>query len=196
MELDQLKNIWDNEKVNETPEISTEKQKEIHLPLEQIRKNMRMEFWSSVIAILFILIVIPFYFDDIKMKFYFTILTLSMVIVTIFYFTKFFNLYKEISKQSFNTREMLRDLNHQFDLNQQYYLSYYIAYIPFIIASYIIIFDNSSFYREMNGFTFIVFLSLMIIGALLAFYFIGKWWFKKYYGKYISQISQISADLK
>lgn len=43
MELDQLKNIWDKEEIAETPEISTEKQKQIHLPLERIRNNMRME---------------------------------------------------------------------------------------------------------------------------------------------------------
>ena len=41
MELDHLKEMWSNENVAETPEISTEKQKEIHLPLERIRKNMR-----------------------------------------------------------------------------------------------------------------------------------------------------------
>ena len=41
MELDQLKNIWTQEDVSETPEISLEKQKEIHQPLEKIRKNMR-----------------------------------------------------------------------------------------------------------------------------------------------------------
>ena len=39
MELDHLKEMWSNENVAETPEISTESQKEIHLPLERIRKN-------------------------------------------------------------------------------------------------------------------------------------------------------------
>ena len=40
MELDQIKNLWNKEEVVETPEISLEKQKEIHFPLEQIRKNI------------------------------------------------------------------------------------------------------------------------------------------------------------
>ena len=90
MELDQLKNIWDNEKVNETPEISTKKQKEIHLPLEKIRKNMRMEFWSSVIAILGILLYLVLYESDFRLKIYGIILTGSAIIVTGFYFNKFF----------------------------------------------------------------------------------------------------------
>ena len=90
MELDQLKNIWDKEDVSQTPEISTEKQREIHQPLEKIRKNMRMEFWSSLMA--FVLIVLYFIFsvDDFKLRSYGIILTISAVIVTAFYYYQFF----------------------------------------------------------------------------------------------------------
>ena len=48
MELDHLKNLWNKEEVSETPEISLEKQKEIHSPLEKIKSGMRMEFWMNV----------------------------------------------------------------------------------------------------------------------------------------------------
>ena len=42
MELDQIKNLWNKEEVAETPEISLEQQKEIHFPLEKIRKNIHL----------------------------------------------------------------------------------------------------------------------------------------------------------
>ena len=53
MEFDNLKNAWQNETLDSTPEISFEKQKEIHLPLEKIRKNMRIEFYSTIFFLAF-----------------------------------------------------------------------------------------------------------------------------------------------
>jgi hypothetical protein len=61
MDLDNLKSLWNKEDVSETPEISTERQKEIHLPLEKIRKNMRNEFWSTIILLPIVLIAIWFF---------------------------------------------------------------------------------------------------------------------------------------
>ncbi len=196
MELDQLKNIWDKEDVSQTPEISTEKQREIHQPLEKIRKNMRMEFWSSLMA--FVLIVLYFIFsvDDFKLRSYGIILTFSAVIVTAFYYYQFFLLYKELADQEFTTREMLKDLKTQFDLNKQYYISYYIAFVPIIVASYILIFQSTSSYEKYSELVFITILSLTVIAGLTSLYFVGKWWFKKYYGKYIKQIEVLIHDLE
>ena len=50
MDLENLKQVWDKEKIESVPEISLEKQKEIHTPLEMIRKNMRTEFWISIVS--------------------------------------------------------------------------------------------------------------------------------------------------
>ena len=196
MELDQLKNIWDKEDVSQTPEISTEKQREIHQPLEKIRKNMRMEFWSSLMA--FVLIVLYFIFsvDDFKLRSYGIILTFSAVIVTVFYYYQFFLLYKELTDQEFTTLEMLKDLKTQFDLNKQYYISYYIAFVPIIVASYILIFQSTSSYEKYSELVFITILSLTVIAGLTSLYFVGKWWFKKYYGKYIKQIEVLIHDLE
>ena len=52
MDLENLKQVWNEEKIESIPEISLEKQKEIHTPLEIIRKNMRTEFWVSIISFL------------------------------------------------------------------------------------------------------------------------------------------------
>ena len=45
MNIDELKNTWNEDIVEETPEISIEQRNKLNLPLEKIRKNMRVEFW-------------------------------------------------------------------------------------------------------------------------------------------------------
>ena len=196
MEIDQLKNIWDKDEVSETPEIAMEKQKEIHLPLERIRKNMRFEFWST--AVLFLLIIVFFLFKDMyifKFKVYVITLVSAQMLVTSFYFFKFFNLYKNLTAVDFNTADSLRDLRHQFELNEQYYLSFYISFVPFVICEMLLIFEFTPNLKSIEGIEFILtFLGLSIF-TLGLLYFVGKWWFKRYYGKYISQIKAISDNL-
>ena len=196
MEIDQLKEVWNTEHVSEIPEISTEKQKEMHLPLEKIRKNMRMEFWSSVFAIILILFYFVLNVEDFKLQAYGLILTMSAIIVTAFYYHKFFLLYKEIGEHKFTTKEMLKDLKTQFDLNQQYYTSYYVAFVPIIVASYILIFDNQNAYEKYSTLKFIFALSITVCAGIGGLYFIGKWWFNQYYGKYIDQIENLIQNLK
>ena len=196
MKIDQLKNIWEKDNVSQTPEITIEQKKEIHLPLERIRKNMRMEFWSSVIAILGILLYLVLYEPDFRLKIYGIILTGSAIIVTGFYFNKFFLLYKEIAEQKFSTREMLKDLKNQFELNKQYYVSYYIAFVPFLVAAYILIFDKQAGLQKYPEFVFVVALLLIVVAAITVLFFFGKWWFNEYYGKYIKQIENLAETLE
>lgn len=197
MEIDQLKNIWDKENVSETPEISTEKQKEIHLPLERIRKNMRKEFWST--AILFLFIILFFVGVDMqffKFKVYVITLVSAQMLVTSFYFFKFFNLYKNLTSVDFNTADSLRDLGFQFKLNEQYYLSFYISFVPFVVCEMLLIFEFTPNLKSIQGLEFILmFLGFCVI-TLLGLYFVGTFWFKRFYGKYINQITQVTQDLK
>ncbi|MGA9212793.1 hypothetical protein [Kaistella sp.] len=197
MELDQLKNIWDKEDVSETPKISLEKQKEIHLPLEKIRKNMRQEFWWTVV--MFLLIILFFVLKDMhifRFKVYVITLVSAQMLVTSFYFFKFFNLYQNLTTVDFNTVENLRDLSYQFKLNEQYYLSFYISFVPFVVAEMLLMFEFIPNLKNIGGAEFIVTFLGLCIFTLLLLYFIGTWWFKRLYGKYISQITQITANLK
>ena len=41
MNIDEFKNTWNEDIVEETPEISLEQRNKLNLPLEKIRKNMR-----------------------------------------------------------------------------------------------------------------------------------------------------------
>ena len=197
MEIDQLKNIWKKDNVSQTPEITIEQKKEIHLPLERIRKNMRMEFWST--SVMFLLIILFFILKDMyifKFKVYVITLVSAQMLVTSFFFFKFFNLYKNLTVVALNTTDNLKDLGYQFKLNEQYYLSFYLSFVPFVVCEMLLIFEFTPSLKSIQGLEFILTFLGMCLVTLLGLYFVGTWWFKRYYGKYISQITQVSKDLK
>ncbi|MBC7556508.1 MAG: hypothetical protein H7195_06065 [Chryseobacterium sp.] len=197
MDLDSIKDIWNSENPDETPEVSLENQKELHFPLEKLRKNMRTEFWWTLVMFVFIIlffILVDFHFF--KFKVYLIILVGTMMIVTIFYYYKFFLLYKNLSVLDLNLLENLKELKFQFKLNEQYYLAYYIAFVPFAVAEIILIFEFIPNFKTMTGFPFIAACLLFCILMLAALYVAGKWWFQKFYGKYFNQIVRLIDDLK
>ncbi|SEF54595.1 hypothetical protein SAMN05421847_0281 [Halpernia humi] len=197
MDLDNIKDIWSQENPDTTPEISLENQKELHLPLEKLRKNMRKEFWSTIVLFVFIILFLTFVdFHFFKFKIYVITLVASMMLITAFYYYKFFLLYKNLTSVDFNLLENLKDLKFQFKLNEQYYLGYYIAFVPFTVAEVILIFEFIPGWKNLTGFSFILYLSIFCLLMLGALYVVGKWWFQKFYGKYFSQILNLIDDLK
>lgn len=194
MNFDELQQQWQNEEVS-VPEVSLEHQGKLNNPLDKIRKNMKMEFWSNFITFI-ALFIFFFTFDNLKLKTYAIILTITALLVSVFYYLKFFSLYKEISFQNFNTKDSLKTLMHQFELNKQYYVSYYIAFVPIIVCSYIILFEYLPAYQNQKNFVFILLFALTVFFGILFLYLIGKWWFNYFYGKHIKQIENILKELK
>ncbi|WP_288243246.1 hypothetical protein [uncultured Chryseobacterium sp.] len=197
MNIDELKNTWNqDDSFEETPEINMEQKDKINLPLEKIRRNMRMEFWSTVGIFVFAFGVIAISPGPFKFKFYITILIASMVFVTFFFFSKFFKLYKNMSSPMMKTYDSLKDLLHQFDLNKQYYFSFYLAFVPFLVCEIIIVLEFIPRPVSLSNFTIagILIGSMVVVMPLL--FVMGKWWFKKFYGKFIKQIENLVNELK
>jgi len=196
MDLDNLKSLWNKEDVSETPEISPEKQRRIHHPLERIRKNMRYEFWSTIILLPIILIVIWFFPIPFRFRLYIEVLVASMTLITVFFFSKFFRLYREIGNPTLGTYDSLKDLFHQFELNKQYYLSFYLSFVPFLVCEMIIITESIPYTKTYcNGFLSFYLLFPVILG-LFGLYFLGNWWFQYFYGKYIDRIKKLVDEMK
>ena len=196
MDLENLKNIWSEEKISETPEITLEKQKEIHLPLEKIRKNMRMEFWSTIGIIIPLVFVFAFGISDVKLKTYVLTLVAVAFLMAMFFFSKFFKLYKEISDLQLNSKDSLKDLLFQFELNKQSYLAYYVSFAPIIVCEMILFSVFLPGWKTLEGTGFLLFFVITTVLGLFVLYIFGKWWFSFYYGKYIKQIQEIVNDLK
>ena len=188
MDLENLKQVWDKEKIESVPEISLEKQKEIHTPLEMIRKNMRTEFWTSIVFFLLWAVSSPFSGMDIKHTYLLVILILTAFVIIGYYYLKFYTFYKKLNTQNLNTYHNILDLRYELVLNSELYKSFYIASIPFILgfyyASYV---DNKDFNLS--------FFSIISLSFCVLIYFIGKYWLYENYGKYIQQISKIIAEI-
>jgi hypothetical protein len=196
MNIDELKNTWSEDRDDETPEISTEQKNKINFPLEKMRKNMRMEFWSTVGIFIFAFALIALCEAPFKFKFYITILIASMVFVTFFFFSQFFKLYKEMTNPVMKTYDGLKDLLHQLYLNKQYYFSFYVAFAPFLVCELIIVLEFIPYPKPPSNLK----IASIIIGALMvtmiSLFFLGKFWFQKFYGKYIQQIEGLLIELK
>lgn len=197
MNIDELKNTWNqDDSFEETPEISTEQKNKINLPLEKIRKNMRMEFWSTVGIFVFAFAVIAVSPGPFKFKFYITILIASMVFVTFFFFSRFFTMYKNMSSPMMRTYDSLKDLLHQFQLNKQYYLSFYLCFVPFLVCEIIIVLEFIPRPVPLSNLKIAGILIGSLVTAMPMLFFIGKWWFHKFYGKYIDQIENLVSELR
>ncbi|MDO5614917.1 MAG: hypothetical protein Q4G16_01915 [Cruoricaptor ignavus] len=190
MELDNIKDLWKKENTSETPEISMEQQKEIHLPLDKIRKNMKMEFWMTIGS--FPLIFVCFFpFINSPQKIVTTSMILVLMIILVgYYFSHFFKLYKKISTQSFKTYTNLLNLRYELVLNTEFYKSYYISFLPIFLCFYLGLFDV-----QIKGFSYFFVLILMMIFSSFILIFLGKIWLKDMYGKHIIQITDLIEEL-
>ncbi len=113
-----------------------------------------------------------------------------MIFVVVYYFIKFYSLYKKLSTQSFKTYHNLLNLRYELVLNTEHYKSYYLAFVPIFLGMYIIMYSPDKGYA---GATFMLVISFVVSCAVM--FFLGRVWLKEMYGKYIVQISDLVATL-
>ena len=192
MELDQIKNLWNKEEVAETPEISLEKQKEIHSPLEKIRKNMRMEFWMNNVSLIFLIPLLSVFSEFGLVQF--TLLSVMIFIVG-YYTYNSYQFYKKSKNQSFKTFHHLLELKYEMKLYTELYKSYYVSCVPMFLAFLFLFLQKINFFtfpdKIMHYAPFIMFFAIVV--TVLGF---GVWWFNSYYGKYIKQIEKTINELQ
>jgi len=92
--------------------------------------------------------------------------------------------------------DSLKDLLHQFDLNKQYYVSFYLSFVPFFVCEMIIVLESiPQTHNYSNAMLAMVFLGSVAFGLTMV-YFIGTVWFKYFYGKYIKKIEVLVEEMK
>lgn len=189
MNIENLKDLWSQEKIEETPEISTQQQNEIHLPLEKIRSNMRKEFWWSGLSIFALLGFILLYTEDANHQNIFLIMLFVGIVITAYYKLKFYALYKKINTQDFSTYRNLLNLKYELVLNAELYKSYYLSFVPIFIGVFIAISPaNKSLFM-------LILIVISIVITTVIFYFSGRLWFQEFYGTHIQKISNIIDEI-
>lgn len=196
MNIDELKNTWNEDVFEKTPEISIENKNKINLPLERMRRNMKHEFLSTIGIFIFGFTIVWLCGAPFKFKFYLTILLASMALVTFFFFSKFFKLYKDMSDPVMKTYDGLKDLLHQFNLNKQYYLSFYLSFIPFLVCEIIIVLEFIPRPQPLSDLKIATILIGSVLFGLFFLYLLGKYWFQKFYGKYIITIENLVKEFQ
>ncbi|MBT2622349.1 MULTISPECIES: hypothetical protein [Chryseobacterium] len=196
MNIDELKNTWNDDVFEKTPEITIENKNKINLPLERMRKNMRHEFLSTIGIFIFGFVIVWLCGAPFKFKFYLTILLASMALVTFVFFNKFFKLYKEMGDPVMKTYDGLKDLLHQFNLNKQYYLSFYLSFVPFLVCEIIIVLEFIPRPQPLSDLKIASILIGSVVFGLFFLYLLGKWWFQKFYGKYIMKIEELLLEFQ
>ena len=189
MDLENLKQVWNEEKIESIPEISLEKQKEIHTPLEMIRKNMRAEFWISVVSFSLWAIMLPFMGKNTEQTYLLVILVFIALTITGYYYLKFYIFYKKLNTKNLNTYHNILDLRYELVLNSELYKSFNIVFVPIMLGLYSTLYLHN---KESN----IIFFIILFLTFCVILYFIGKYWMYESYGKHIMKISKIVAEIK
>ena len=190
MELDHLKNLWNEDDKNTPPEISLEEQKQIHSPLEMIRINMKTEFWLMIFTLPMLFSGFPSASGDYNIKMISTFQIILSVCFIVYFYSRFIKLYKLLGKKNINTNYDLFNLKTQLLVSKELYLSYYITYIP---LAFVVCLIQIGFHFDKDYHLTIFGVSLLIIILLIAF--IIKYWIYYMYGKYINQVMYLIDEL-
>ncbi|RXM38329.1 hypothetical protein BOQ62_17280 [Chryseobacterium sp. CH21] len=190
MELENFKEIWNKDTGQESPEISLEKQKEIHSPLQMLKVNMQTEFWLMIVTLPLLLTIFPFTSRDSNIKtisLFVTILTLAIIV---YFYSRFLKLYKLLRKNSINTNYDLFNLKTQLLISKEIYISYYLSYVPigFLLS---LIQINFHFDMEYN----LAIFGISVLITLLLIAFIIRYWIYYMYGRYIDDVVLLVDEL-
>ncbi|SHF07807.1 hypothetical protein [Chryseobacterium sp. OV279] len=190
MELENFKQLWDKDNGQNLPEISLEKQREIHSPMRMLKINMQTEFWLMVVTLPMLLIGFPFASGDtniVIISAFVVVLTLAFII---YFYSRFLKLYKMLCNSSINTNYDLFNLKTQLLISKEIYISYYISYIP---LAFLLSLIKINFHFEIQYNLAIFGISFLI--TLMLVWFIIRYWIYYMYGRYIEDVVRLVDEL-
>lgn len=151
MNFEDLKTEWDKEPEKEVnvPE-NLDRLGKSKLPIELIKKNMRYEFWSTIIGT-FASAFLPQIFN-IRQSFYATyyILYAFYCTLAVYYFYEFYKFYKILNNYSGNSKDTLYEIYYEIRLKIETYRTYGYSLTPYVIASIALIFLDFKSAKDAN----------------------------------------------
>ncbi len=197
MNFDQLKDDWNNSPTK-GPEVSAKvfSLKEAQSPIDKLRKKMKSEFYTQLLALLVIAFTPRIFNFSVEMKPIFIAFYALACGFTSYYFFKFYTFYKSSANLSLDTRKNLLWFYYEMKLNIELYkaLTYMLGLIGLAgFIAYIFINKGGEIGAKAQNLTFIIvlvcFLSIFLLGVATEF------WAKYYYGKDLQKIKTIIAQL-
>lgn len=189
MDLDNFKELWNKDNKEVPPEVSLEKQNEIHSPLQMLRINMKTEFWLMIVTLPMLLMGFPGTGDS-NIKTISILVSLLTLCFIVYFYSRFLKLYTMLKKGSINTNYDLFTLRTKLLISKEIYICYYISYIP---LAFLLSLIKINFHFELEYHVAIFVVSFLITLLLVAF--IIKYWIYYMYGRYIEDIVHLVDEL-
>ncbi|WP_298740929.1 hypothetical protein [uncultured Chitinophaga sp.] len=199
MNFDDLQSAWHSDKGNDivVPD-SVAKLRSAVTPVQHIRRNMRKEF----VVMLVIIIAFPFFPLTVAkglalVPFY--AMYAAMVILTVFYFIKFYLFYKRLDTVTLNSKDSLYEVYYDIKLNIEMYRSFNYAIIPLLLLYQVMVMislpSRGAAFANRNVYFIIIFsvTFLVFMGIMLVFV---EWWISYFYGSYLKQVKKVLDELK
>lgn len=201
MNLDELKSAWNKENTSDVsiPETVQQLKKAQH-PLDKLKRNMKNEWFMQLMAIAAFAFVPQLQKIHSSLYLYYYIAYSILVIISIYYLSRFRNFYTQITHYSGDTKDSLTKIYHEFKLNIERYHSFGFLLLPFCLAWMAIYIQSGLIKQGKNLDSFsentkilllvvVIFIILLLVGSILG-------WTKYYYGKYLKQIKSVLDELK
>lgn len=203
MNFDSLKDAWVNDK-REDSHLSFKS-----VPLNRaftlvtkVRKNMKKEFISQVMA--FILLIFILY-GSVKGSLSIFVVSIAIFLLlaqTIYYFFRFYVFYRNTGRYDLSMRKSISGIVYELELNIEIYRTFNYCALPLVIL--IIICgstDLTAAIREVSGGSILRYRSLFyvfikLILAQIALFFVLKWYIRRQYGRYLTELKKIMEDLE
>ncbi len=197
MNLDDMKTAWQQDN-NEAPEVSLPQQKSLRQPLDIICNNMKNEMLMQLSSIILTFVLIIYLIKDPKFLFYSMALFTVTLSFTVYYAIRFKNLYQSIKTANYTSYQSLLELNYSLKYFKDLYIAYNLSFLPSLLCMYILgieFFRGSSFLVN-GGISTYLYIILSFIIAVTGVFFMMKFMFDTYYGKYIYNIAQLLKTIE
>lgn len=203
MDFDKFKNDWKREieagrEINIKDEIA--KLKSSRHPLDQLKRNMRYEFFAQVLALIFLgfLPIWCSFNQTLQIIFYLSYIIFALI--TIYYLATFYRFYKAIQQYTETTKKILRQIHSNLLLNMERYKAFGFVLIPFVIT-WLVLYVYDALLKKNRTLAYltedkIMLLFVIILVATILFMLSVVFWIKFYYGKYTDQIKAVLDELE
>ncbi|MFW0736582.1 hypothetical protein [Flavobacterium sp. T12S277] len=202
MDFNDIQNAWNNEKTeNVVVPNNLEKIQSASMPLDRIRKSLRMEFFIQFLS--FVIIgLLPFdskFPPNLVVPFYFIFAIL--LAIGIYYLSQLFLFYRRLDKVILKTKDSLYETYLDIRLNMQLYktftfslspffLIYFFGFILYQMPDFMQVLDEGFANRKLGLLVFVFVLTILLIGVFT------EWWVHHCYGKYAKEIRKVIDELK
>ncbi|MGO4289018.1 hypothetical protein [Chitinophaga sp. RAB17] len=204
MNFDDIKSAWNSEEEDHVVVPSSVDQlKTLQTPIEKIRTNMQYEFYIQ----LFALVVIGFvprytYFNPVLVIPFYVVYFVALIISG-YYFFKFYLFYKRLSTNTLRSRDHLYALYYEARLNIEMYKSFAYTLIPLALigaALYVVSQPDGKlkdvFQIAVTRQGVAVSLVVLFLLVVLLIMVITELWVRSYYGRYLDQIKRVLDEFK